>query len=454
VAASLVALVTALALLAPSTAFAGPPSVDVHVSRPVFSPDGDGRRDTTLITVVPDRPGDLTLLIQRRSDGKTIRTLADGVAIDGAVHVRWRGLDDAMRHARDGRYRAVASIIDPASGATAGARVPVAIDTVAPRIGRFRVSPEPWSGAGGVHLSFRLSDAGPGTSFAIGFSIRDATGRRVRRVGGLERERGRAGVTWDARSGAGGPVPNGGYTFALRAMDAAGNPRTGPGVPFRLARPVSASIVARVTGAGRRVALTFDDCGNDAAWRQILTTLQRAKARATFFCVGTSVARRPALARRTAALGMTIGNHTWTHADLRAISSDAVVSQLRRDETAWWQRARATPLPYLRPTYGSYDRGVLGVAGRLGYRWIVLWDVDPRDWSGISASAIAREVLAHTHAGSIVVLHVRTTTAAALPAILRGLAARHLAPVSLTALIRSGTPSAGWWSAISARRRG
>ncbi len=442
---SVVALLTALALLAPSAAPSDPPSVTVTVAPAIFSPNRDGRRDSIAITVVPDRPVDLTLRIERRSDGKIVRTLATGVAIDSADTVRWRGLNDAMRHAADGGYLAVASVLDPVSGDAAKASVRIAIDTVAPGLSRLRVAPEPWRGTGGVHLAFTLADAGAGTSFTVGFTIRDATGRDVRRVAGLERHRGRGTVTWDTRNRTGGHVPNGGYTFTLRATDEAGNMRESPGQPFRLARPVSASIVSTVTGAGRRVALTFDDCGNDRAWQQILTTLHDANAGGTFFCVGTSVTRRPALARRTASLGMTVGNHTWSHVDLRAVSRDQIASQLERDGAAWWQEAHATPLPYLRPTYGSYDRRVLNVAGSLGYRWVVLWDVDPRDWSGISASAIARAVLAHTHGGSIVVLHLRTTTAAALPAILRGLAARHLSAVTLTTLLRSGTPSAGFW---------
>ncbi len=203
-----------------------------------------------------------------------------------------------------------------------------------------------------------------------------------------------------------------------------------------------------MAGAGARVALTFDDCGNDRAWQRILATLHDAKAGAPFFCVGTTVAAWPGLARRTASLGMTVGNHTWSHVDLGAASRDTIVQQIRRDDAVWWQRARTTPLPYLRPPAGSYDREVMDVAGSLGYRWIFLWNVDPSDWSGASAPAIVDRVLANTRAGAIVVLHVRSTTADALPAILRGLAARHLTPVTLTTLLRSGTPSRGWWPAF------
>jgi peptidoglycan/xylan/chitin deacetylase (PgdA/CDA1 family) len=253
-----------------------------------------------------------------------------------------------------------------------------------------------------------------------------------------------SGASRGTRNSSGGLVTNGGYAFVLGARDAAGNRRETAPRPFRMARPVAASIVSSVEGAGRRVALTFDDCGNSGAWSRILTLLQKAKVGATFFCVGRYVTVWPALARRTVSLGMTIGNHTWDHVDLRTASRDTSVHQIQADGAGWWTTARATPLPYLRPPGGSHDEETLALAGDLGYRWVVLWNVDPRDWSGISASAITQAVLANTNPGAIVVLHVRSATADALPAILRGLAARHLSPVTLTALLRSGTPTRGW----------
>jgi peptidoglycan/xylan/chitin deacetylase (PgdA/CDA1 family) len=333
------------------------------------------------------------------------------------------------------------------SGQTATGKGRIAIDTVPPSLTGLRVSPEPWTGTGGVHLAFRLADAGPGASFTVGFAVQDVTGRRVRRVTHLVRERGPGSVTWDPRKPSGGFAPNGGYAFVLRATDEAGNRRERRATPFRLDRPVSASVVSWVEGSGRRVALTFDDCGNRDAWSRILTTLRKAKVRATFFCVGNYVKVWPRLTRRTASLGMTIGNHTWNHVDLRTASRDTIVRQIQADGAAWWTKARATPLPYLRPPGGSYDKQALAVAGHLGYRWMVLWNVDPRDWSGMSASAIMRAVLAKTKPGSIVVLHVRSATAEALPSILRGLTTRHLLPVTVRTLLQSGKPMRGWWPA-------
>jgi peptidoglycan/xylan/chitin deacetylase (PgdA/CDA1 family) len=61
---------------------------------------------------------------------------------------------------------------------------------------------------------------------------------------------------------------------------------------------------------------------------------------------------------------------------------------------------------------------------------VVLWDVDPGDWRGHGASTIAANTPSHVHSGAIIGLHVRTTTLAALPTMLRGLSARGYTSVS------------------------
>jgi len=57
----------------------------------------------------------------------------------------------------------------------------------------------------------------------------------------------------------------------------------------------------------------------------------------------------------------------------------------------------------------------------------LVWDVDPSDYLRPPAGVIARRVLAALHPGAIVILHDgggnRSQTAAALPAIIRGIRA-------------------------------
>jgi peptidoglycan/xylan/chitin deacetylase (PgdA/CDA1 family) len=62
-----------------------------------------------------------------------------------------------------------------------------------------------------------------------------------------------------------------------------------------------------------RVALTIDDGPDPQVTPAVLDLLARHGVRATFFCIGERVAQHPHLARRIAAEGHEIGNHTAHH---------------------------------------------------------------------------------------------------------------------------------------------
>ena len=208
-----------------------------------------------------------------------------------------------------------------------------------------------------------------------------------------------------------------------------------------------ARVLGNVEHARNRLALTFDDCGDPAAWRSILATLHARGLHATFFCIGQSVQAHPTLARRTHAEGDMLCNHSWSHPNLSTLGAAAITSQLRRTRSV---DARAgSRCRYFRPPYGSYTRAVLQVAGGLGYQRAALWNVDPRDWERPGVTVIQRRVLSATGSGSIVIMHCLPQTARALPGILNGLRSRHLLPVSLSTLVRIGDPGPGWWPRYS-----
>ncbi len=63
----------------------------------------------------------------------------------------------------------------------------------------------------------------------------------------------------------------------------------------------------------REVWLTIDDGPDPASTPHVLELLKAHGARATFFVIGTQVAKHPELARRIVSEGHTIGNHTHSH---------------------------------------------------------------------------------------------------------------------------------------------
>src|SRR5206468_11172800 len=116
-----------------------------------------------------------------------------------------------------------------------------------------------------------------------------------------------------------------------------------------------------------------------------------------------------------------VGDHTWDHQSLPGHTEAFVENELRKQADAWWKVARVTPLPYFRPPYGAYDSTTVAAAGKLGFTRTMLWDVDPQDWRQPGSSVIASKVLGAIHPGAIVVMHVQSQTADALPSLLAGL---------------------------------
>lgn len=210
-----------------------------------------------------------------------------------------------------------------------------------------------------------------------------------------------------------------------------------------------ARVLGVVNDAGAQVALTFDDCSDATAWRSILSTLRARGVHAAFFCPAKVVRDHVTLARRVRSDGNMLCNHGWSHPDLTTLTPDQIFHQLRLARNVLYGLT-GSRCDYMRPPYGSYNRDVLRIAGQLGYRRAVLWTVDPNDWQQPASSAIRSRVLSATHAGSIVLLHVLPQTAAALPAILRGLRSERLVPVSLSKLVAAGKPAPGGWPRYSA----
>jgi peptidoglycan/xylan/chitin deacetylase (PgdA/CDA1 family) len=94
----------------------------------------------------------------------------------------------------------------------------------------------------------------------------------------------------------------------------------------------------------------------------------------------------------------------------------------------------------------------LAAAGATGYRYTVVWDVDPRDWTNPGVGAIVDRSVRPARSGSIILLHTKPQTALALRGIIRALRRRGLEPIALDALLhrQGAAPSRGGWSADKA----
>ncbi len=200
----------------------------------------------------------------------------------------------------------------------------------------------------------------------------------------------------------------------------------------------------------REIALTFDDGPHAYYTPQILAILRHYRINATFFCLGYLVIRHPDLVQQEYAAGPVVGNHSWSHPYLPSLASSKILWQLAKaSETI--QKALGRWPTFFRPPYGAFDAKVLTQANRLGLT-IVMWKVDPEDWSIPGSNAIISRVLSRAGNGSIILLHDgggnRAQTVQALPIIIESLLRRGFTFVTLQQMVDHLHKKPHWSTAL------
>lgn len=197
-------------------------------------------------------------------------------------------------------------------------------------------------------------------------------------------------------------------------------------------------------GAGKRVALTFDDGPHPRFTRQVLEVLEAHDARATFFCVGRKLIEHSAMATEMLARGHELSNHSMTHPEFSGLSYEDIVREFDSVFSLVGDTGTALVTRQLiRPPYGTLNRGVLRYCLARNVH-VAYWNRDPRDFAATSAE----EVLAEFHArplsgGDIVLLHDNTAHCAdVVGGVLALIDAAGLEAVTISTLLAAGkTPA-------------
>ena len=191
------------------------------------------------------------------------------------------------------------------------------------------------------------------------------------------------------------------------------------------------------------IAMTFDDGPHPQNTPRLLDMLRERNIKATFYVIGRSVKMYPQIVRRMVAEGHEIGNHTWTHPKLTALSDASVRMEMDRTRDVIVAACGVKPRT-MRPPYGALRQNQREwIYKDYGYPTI-LWNVDPEDWRRPGASVVTSRILNHTKNGSIVLAHdLHKPTVDAMPATLDGLLRKGFKFVTVSQLLALNPPSSG-----------
>lgn len=153
----------------------------------------------------------------------------------------------------------------------------------------------------------------------------------------------------------------------------------------------------------KKIALTFDDGPHPIHTPEILDILSEYGIHATFFIIGENAEWNEELLRRELKEGHEIGNHTYSHMNLKKLSYDDMKKEIEEAEKAIYETLEyRTKL--LRPPGGNFGSDLCRAASELDYT-VVCWSVDTLDWAHTPSDKIVENVLSNTKEGDIILFH-------------------------------------------------
>lgn len=154
----------------------------------------------------------------------------------------------------------------------------------------------------------------------------------------------------------------------------------------------------------------------------ILKVMKKHDVKATFFLDGSWVTKYPQLAKMIVEEGHEIGNHAYSHPDMRQLSNDRIREELEKTNEVIYATLAVVP-KYFAPPSGSFRQDVVDIAAELNMKTI-MWSVDTIDWKNPEPEAMVRNVLDKVHPGAMILMHPTASTASGIEQLILGIKAK------------------------------
>ena len=141
----------------------------------------------------------------------------------------------------------------------------------------------------------------------------------------------------------------------------------------------------------------------------MLATLKKHHVSATFFLEGRWVQKNPELAVMITDAGHEVGNHSFTHPDMKNISAAKIRQEMMKTNEVIKATTGSNP-KWFAPPSGSYRDEVVKIAAeqKMG---TIMWSVDTIDWQKPAPDVLINRVMSKVHNGAIILMHPTASTA-------------------------------------------
>jgi probable sporulation protein (polysaccharide deacetylase family) len=144
----------------------------------------------------------------------------------------------------------------------------------------------------------------------------------------------------------------------------------------------------------------------------MLETLNKYHVKATFFLEGRWVKENPEMAKMIVDAGHEVGNHSYTHPDMKQLSSSSIREQLAKTNEVIKSVTDVTPT-WFAPPSGSMRDEVVKIADEMNMG-TVMWSVDTIDWQRPEPHVLVQRVMGKVHNGALILMHPTSSTSDSL----------------------------------------
>ena len=173
--------------------------------------------------------------------------------------------------------------------------------------------------------------------------------------------------------------------------------------PFLPAFSYYLPVISRGNPEKNAISLTFDDGPDPVATPEVLRLLEKHKATASFFVIGSSAAQHPLLIKEIVRLGHTIGNHSYHHDSLMMLRSRNTLNREIESTQEELQSLGIRPLVF-RPPVGTTSPRLKLVLEELGMM-CVNFSCRAADGGNRRIENLSHKILSKVRPGDIIMLH-------------------------------------------------